>query len=194
MTGTIVVTGGLESSGSAEGRGKGSSTLLDALDTQTPYLSGKAVLIEPPKSILIPTDFSATAERAWSYAQMLGKHLGASLHLFHVLQDPQLQVPPWEGFSTLPHYREQTEREVSDLLNKWRLAAEPQQLDVHVAMRWGNPFIEINEYVTEHAIELIVMGTHGRGPLAQLLLGSVADKVVRKSRCPVLLVRPVEPS
>jgi nucleotide-binding universal stress UspA family protein len=54
----------------------------------------------------------------------------------------------------------------------------------------GNPYAEIVQYAEESGIDLIVVGTHGRGAFAHLLLGSVAEKVVRKAHCPVLTVRP----
>ena len=56
--------------------------------------------------------------------------------------------------------------------------------------RTGPPFVEIIRYAKEHDVDLLIMGTHGRGGLAHMLLGSVAEKVVRKSPCPVLTVRP----
>ncbi len=57
------------------------------------------------------------------------------------------------------------------------------------AIRVGHAFMEIIQYATDNAIDMIVMGTHGRGPVKHLLLGSVAERVVRKASCPVLTVR-----
>lgn len=146
----------------------------------------------PPNTILVPTDFSATADRALAYAKTLAKTLGASLHVLHVMQDPLVYVPPAEGYGALPHFREQTETEVRRLLSKMQTEAEQQGLTMRVDMKWGTPFVEIIHYARDHQIDLIVMGTHGRGPFAHILLGSVAEKVVRKGPCPVLLVRPAE--
>ena len=61
---------------------------------------------------------------------------------------------------------------------------------VHCATRVGHPFVEILAFAAEQQADLIVMGTHGRGPVAHMLLGSVTEKVVRKARCPVMTVRP----
>jgi len=69
---------------------------------------------------------------------------------------------------------------------------ERQLLRVTTAIVAGNPFVEIIRYARAHEIDLIVLGTHGRGPVAHMLLGSVAEKVVRKSPCPVLTVRPAQ--
>lgn len=148
----------------------------------------------PAKNILAPTDFSETANRALVYAKALARTLGASLHVLHVMQDPLVYVPILEGYGALPNFREQTEKEVGPLLTKVQTEADQQGLEVQVAMQWGNPFVEIIRYSKEHQIDLVVMGTHGRSPLEHILLGSVAEKVVRKGICPVLLVRPDEHS
>ena len=60
---------------------------------------------------------------------------------------------------------------------------------MHAEVREGSPFYEIIRYAKEQDVDLIIMGTHGRGGLVHVLLGSVAEKVVRKSPCPVLTVR-----
>ena len=85
---------------------------------------------------------------------------------------------------------------VSDLLKVWTSDAERRLADISLdgietvrAIRVGHAFVEILQYATDNAIDMIVMGTHGRGPIQHLLLGSVAEKVVRKAPCPVLTVR-----
>jgi nucleotide-binding universal stress UspA family protein len=61
-----------------------------------------------------------------------------------------------------------------------------------VALRSGSPFVEVVRYAREEGIDLIVLGTHGRGAIAHMLLGSVAERVVRKAHCPVMTVRQPE--
>ena len=68
-------------------------------------------------------------------------------------------------------------------------AADRERFQARLVMRRGSPFVEIVRYAKSENIDLIVMGTHGRGPIAHMLLGSVAEKVVRKAPCPVLTVR-----
>ena len=85
---------------------------------------------------------------------------------------------------------------VPDLLQTWEANAERQlaeldqaDLKSERATSVGHPFVEIIRYAKANEIDLIVIGTHGRGPVKHLLLGSVAEKVVRKAPCPVLTVR-----
>ena len=68
-------------------------------------------------------------------------------------------------------------------------AAEQEKFCAQLVTLVGTPFVEIIRYAREHEIDLIVMGTHGRGLIAHVLMGSVAEKVVRKAPCPVLTVR-----
>ena len=136
--------------------------------------------------ILFPTDFSDTAQHAFDYACDLALKFDADLHLLHVLRDPMSQE--WAG--------EAAGIVIPDLLKTWRADAErrlgelaPHGIRIERALRVGHAFVEIVQYAGSNAIDLIVMGTHGHGPVTHLLLGSVAEKVVRKAPCPVLTVR-----
>jgi nucleotide-binding universal stress UspA family protein len=140
------------------------------------------------KTILVPTDFSECSEAAVKYGRALAKAFNASVHLMHVVQDPYTQ--PWAA--------EAFPAPLGDLLEQWqqqaraRLAAllpEDERANAMIAVQVGSPFFEIVRYAQEQHIDLIVIGTHGRGPLGHMLLGSVAEKVVRKAPCPVLTVR-----
>jgi nucleotide-binding universal stress UspA family protein len=91
--------------------------------------------------------------------------------------------------AAVPNLREEIERESQQRLSAMLPEADRKRLRAEIALLSGNPFIEIIRYAKAQDIDLIVMGTHGRGPIAHMLLGSVAEKVVRKSPCPVLTVR-----
>ena len=138
------------------------------------------------KRILLPTDFSDTAQHALGYAREMAERFGAEVHVLHVVADPTPQE--WAvGAGALV---------VSDLLKTWEADAERHLAGISVdgveivrAIRVGHAFFEILQYATDNAIDMIVMGTHGHGPVKHLLLGSVAEKVVRKAPCPVLTVR-----
>jgi nucleotide-binding universal stress UspA family protein len=124
------------------------------------------------QQILVATDFSDNAEAAVTFAVRTAGALGARLHLLHVL------VPG--------------EMDVARLLAYTASAAGPTVSVVATAA--GHPAEEILRYATKHGIDLIVIGAHGRTGLSRLLLGNVAERVLRAARCPVLVVpaRPVE--
>lgn len=143
------------------------------------------------KRILLPTDFSEYSKTAINYACAFADQFGAELHLLHVLQDlvalvpePELAIPPPGDY--LKELQESCERALDQLLDP---AWEAEHKVVR-ATRQGPPFLEIVRYAKEEDIDLIVIGTHGRSGLAHVLLGSVAERVVRKAPCPVLTVRP----
>lgn len=81
------------------------------------------------------------------------------------------------------------ERNARELLKKVLPPTEAAKLDGKLVTKRGKPFIEIVCYAKSEEIDLIVMGTHGRGPIAHMLMGSVAEKLVRQAPCPVLTVR-----
>lgn len=140
------------------------------------------------KKILVPTDFSACSDAAVRYARALCEAFDAELHLLHVVQDPYTQ--PWaaEAFPTpLGEMLEQWQQQARDRLAT--LLPDEETARSRMATVVGSPSLEIVRYAEEQQIDLIVIGTHGRGPIGHMLLGSVAEKIVRKSPCPVLTVR-----
>jgi nucleotide-binding universal stress UspA family protein len=145
------------------------------------------------KKVLFATDFSDCAKAAQEYAEAFADQFHADLHVIHVLPDVALMMPDPGTSLTLPaNYLLDLKNEAQRTLEKhFPDAAKPGRVLVrHVCV--GNPFVEIVNYADENAIDLIVLGTHGRGALMHLLMGSVAEKVVRKAKCPVLSVRPHE--
>jgi len=143
------------------------------------------------KRLLVPTDFSAPSERAAAYAAELARRLQAEeVHCLHVSDIPAdllatsgyYLTGPTEEF--IAQVREESRRSLEAFAEK-HLAGLP----VRTAFVEGRPFVEIVRYAREHAIELIVIATHGRTGLTHALFGSVAEKVVRKAPCPVLVVK-----
>jgi nucleotide-binding universal stress UspA family protein len=138
------------------------------------------------KTILVPTDFSECSDAALRYGYALAEAFGATLHLLNVVQHPYSM--PWAADGFTP---------IGDLLADWEAQAKARLAEnvpagaakTVVTTQVGSPHPEIVRYARDHGIDLIVLGTHGRGPLGHMLLGSVAERVVRTAPCPVLTVR-----
>jgi len=139
-------------------------------------------------NILVPFDFSEHSDQALRYGLELARKFDATLYLLHVVQDPAAQTYAGEVL-TLPPI-EVVDQWVLDAGEK--LAARVPALDanrVRVRALVGSPYAEILRFADVEEIDLIVMGTHGRGGVSHFLLGSIAERVVRRSPCPVLTVR-----
>ena len=139
--------------------------------------------------ILHPTDFSECAAKAEAMAVDLATKLDGEIVLLQVLVETPLYG---EGLLNMP-----TVQDVYDAQRKWSeeaLGARANDLrkrgiKVSRRVQTGAPFEEIIKIAEEERADLIVMGTHGRAGLSHLLLGSVAERVVRLATCPVLTVR-----
>jgi nucleotide-binding universal stress UspA family protein len=141
------------------------------------------------KKILVPTDFEATSQVAVNYARALAEAFGASIHVLHVLEDPMIHAASHEYFTPQPNYREAMEGDAHSRLRGQLNEEQTARFRAQFVARWGIPFVEIIRYAKDENVDLIVMGTHGLGVIAHILMGSVAEKVVRKAPCPVLIVR-----
>jgi len=143
----------------------------------------------PIRRILFPTDFSAHAEHAWLYALMFAQEFRAEVHLLHVVAPPPHFTEAYAANFDPEKMIEALTADATASLNKQAEEANSRGLISHREVVVGMDFREIIDYATSHEIDLIVMATHGRTGLAHVLLGSVAEKVVRKSPCPVLTVK-----
>jgi nucleotide-binding universal stress UspA family protein len=140
--------------------------------------------------ILLATDFSEPSAGALEYSKALARAFGARIHVLHVLEDLAAHAWTTEVYvAALPGVHEEMERQATERLAKVFTDEERKIYRVRTELRAGSPFVEVVRYAREEQVDLIVMGTHGRGPLAHMLLGSVAERVVRKASCPVLTVR-----
>lgn len=139
------------------------------------------------KRILVPTDFSETAERALDVAVELSKTFGATITLFHTYEVP---LYTYQGVPAVPMdywtpLRNAATRRLEAAVADLRQRAS----DAKGLLTQGTPWEEILGAAKETDASLIVMGTHGRRGLKHVLLGSVAERVVRLSPIPVLTVR-----
>ncbi len=147
------------------------------------------------KNILVPTDFSAASKQALRYACGLADAFGASLHLLHATENPFVRGGYMEFYAPPPDLFAQLERDALKLLETSLTDEERERYNVVLVCRTGAPAEEILDYLAEQKnIDLVVMGTHGRRAIARLLMGSVAERVVRAAPCPVLTIRPDEAS
>ena len=144
--------------------------------------------------ILVPTDFSDTSKEAFTYAKTLANRFDASLHLAHAFEDPFTAAAFSELYAPLPlEFRNRLVTETERRLAEWLPADERRRLCGTAEIIYGPPARTITAYAGKLRADLIVMGTHGRGGMSHLLLGSVAERVVREAPCPVVTVREAPP-
>jgi universal stress protein A len=134
--------------------------------------------------ILVPTDFSETADGALDYARRLGDGLGASLHLLHVVQEPLLaEGVRAEVNRTAPPLADNLVHDARARL------AERSPGTTSTECIVGDTVANIVATASRLRADLIIIGTNGRTGIAHLLLGSVAEHVVRMAPCPVVTIR-----
>ena len=135
--------------------------------------------------ILCPVDFSEPSARALEYALALAERLGAHVDVVHVFQFPTFAV---EDAVALPLYlQENLSQRLGERLEQFVIEKAGEGSKATARVLEGVPYVEIMEAAKGQ--DLIVMGTHGRTGLSHLLLGSVAERVVRGSEVPVLTIR-----
>jgi len=143
------------------------------------------------KNILVATDFGEAADVALTYARELARTFGSTLHVLHVIDDLGARIG---GF---PEYAAnlgqlQVEEEAAARKRLQALVSDEDRRVLHaktalITSQW--PARSILDYARDEHIDAIVVGTHGRGTMAQFFMGSVAERIVRHASCPVLTVR-----
>jgi nucleotide-binding universal stress UspA family protein len=141
------------------------------------------------KRVLVPTDFSDSARHAFRYGLSFAKEYEAELVLLHVVENLTVgyasdlfPVPMAEVFQEISGY---AKAELAKLAEE----ARGRGVQVSELVVQGKPSAEIIRHATENAVDMIVLGTHGKGMLDQALFGSTTERVVRRAPCPVLSVR-----
>jgi nucleotide-binding universal stress UspA family protein len=142
------------------------------------------------RQILAPTDFSEYSKQAVVSAYELAQTLGAKLILLHVVELPVYPVerflPSAGGTTLLEDLEHQARLDLARILPK----AEDGTVEVRCQTVVGTPYYKIIEVANAEKVDLIVMATHGRTGFSHLVMGSVAERVVRMAPCPVLTIRP----
>lgn len=139
--------------------------------------------------ILCPVDFSESSQYALRYAIDLARQFDAQLTLLHVVEVPFLPSYAMAGVPDLSLPLEQIEEGAREGLQELVERCRGKWPKVEGELRTGTAFVEIIGYAKETETDMIVMGTHGRTGLSHIIIGSVAEKVVRKAPCPVLSIR-----
>jgi nucleotide-binding universal stress UspA family protein len=145
------------------------------------------------KRIVVATDFSSCSRDAVDYAVFLAETFGASLDVLHVIWEPPTYVGAEVMVDISGQSRQslgrfaynQAEKEMSTVLAEIRTAHDVKLVP---RLELGDPPSTILRIAAEDQYDMIVMGTHGRTGISHLLMGSVAEKVVRRASCPVLTV------
>jgi universal stress protein A len=141
------------------------------------------------KKILVPTDLSEISIAAVDYAASLAETYGAKIYMLYVIErEPSHSLPPAEDYpeASAVAAEEEGKRNLHRFVY-WKLKEIRGVVEI---VRVGKPETEIPRFAEEEGIDLIVMATHGRTGLAHVLMGSVAERVVRTSLVPVMTVKP----
>lgn len=139
------------------------------------------------KTLLVPTDFSNGSRLAVDYAVSLARRLGASVHLVHVVEDPTVAGLFTEAYVDLALIRKERRCDARHRMNA--LLTDLREPGITDEITSGPVAQTIAGIAADRGADVIVMGTHGRTGLAHVLVGSVAEHVIRIAGCPVLTVR-----
>jgi universal stress protein A len=141
------------------------------------------------KQILVPTDFSNGSRFAIEYAVELARRLNASIHVVHVVEDPTIAGLFTEAYVDLSLIRKERRCDARHRMNALLTSLRAARVTVTDEIAAGPVAPTIAGIAADRDADFIVMGTHGRTGLAHVLVGSVAEHVIRIAGCPVLTVR-----
>ncbi|HET9405869.1 MAG TPA: universal stress protein [Candidatus Sulfotelmatobacter sp.] len=152
----------------------------------TPALALKAISL---KNVLFATDFSPTSEAAFPYASAICRRFGSTLHLVHVMSDTSLLLMTGGvDYVSMGTIYEDAHNEAKEKIDQ--VAVRLEGIPYRTYVRHGQVWKTLAEIIAANDIDLIVVGTHGRTGLGKLLLGSVAEDILRHAPCPVMTIGP----
>ena len=138
-------------------------------------------------NILVPVDRSSQSDRALEYA--LETFPDAELTVLHAVNPSGYWYGNTDGYIYADEIEAWARRQGNEVLEAARQTATEHGRDVRTELKWGPPARTITEYATENEVDQIVLGSHGRSGVSRVLLGSVAESVLRRSPVPVTIVR-----
>jgi nucleotide-binding universal stress UspA family protein len=140
------------------------------------------------KRILFCTDFSESADAAFEFAlDAVARRPGSTLYLLHVIHEPEAQF--WKSYiAEVDNVDAEAKKAIDEKVDAAYLARVPQGMDVKVEFRIGPDAATILEFARATRIDVIILGRHGHSSMGKALFGSVAEKIVRKAECAVLVV------
>lgn len=148
------------------------------------------------KTIVVAVDFSNVTSSVLEMASGLAKAFGAKLRLLHVVEpEPSYTAYGFtpDEFPALHAYQEEAKRRASTKLEELLATVKPGLPDAECQIAEGSPLHSLLDYIKEIGADFVVLGSHGHGAIASLLLGSVAEGMVRKATVPTLVV-PAKPA
>lgn len=140
-------------------------------------------------TILCPVDFSDASRKSVQYAREFARSMGASIYLLNVVEPRPMAVDITLNYVPL---EEDLEKAAAEDLHAILQELHQEGLTAECGVEFGNPADVILEQADEHDVNLVIMGSHGKKGLSRLIMGSVAETVVRKANCPVLIVKAEE--
>lgn len=141
------------------------------------------------KNILVATDFGDASAAALAYGRELARTFDATLHVLHVADDVYMRLGGDAYVGVLPELQKDIEASANKQLDDLLVSNDARPVIKRAVVTSAATAVAIVQYAHDLEIDLIIVGTHGRGAMAHLLMGSVAERVVRTAHCPVLTVR-----
>lgn len=144
------------------------------------------------KRILVPVDFSKYSVVTMNFAISLSRLTGASIVALHVFEKPVIPEAIWMSKQVVDIYRDyhkQAERKAKEELNKFIQQFEARGVDLKTKVTSGIPYIQIIRTARKDKVDLIILGSKGLTVFQKVLIGSTADRVVRKADCSVMVIK-----
>src|SRR4051812_30885681 len=163
--------------------------LVEAINPLTREPSARSGSSLSIRNVLFATDFSPTSEAALPYATAICRRFRSTLHMEHILSDAgTLMMTGGVDYVSMGTIYEDAQNEAQEKLDE--ISARFETIPHRNYVRHGSVWKNLAALIEENAIDLMVVGTHGRTGLGKLLLGSVAEAILRQASCPVLTVGP----